>query len=89
MKILNNELFDEVLEAAIVSSRRRMNYDLRTQVSDRDPLWHDSSQRMLNVMMQGRMVQSSLKPKTGRMTRLRQRSSCKFRQGRFYNLDKN
>ena len=56
MKILNNELFDEVLEAAIVSSRRRMNYDLRTQVSDRDPLWHDSSQRMLNVMMKDTVI---------------------------------
>ena len=78
MKILNNELFNEVLEAAIVSSRRRMHYDLRTQASDNSPLWRDCSQRMLNVMMKGRTEQSSLKPKTGRMIPLKQRSSYKL-----------
>ncbi len=56
MKILNTELFNEVLEAAIVSSRRRMNYDLRTQATDSDPLWRDGSQRMLNVMMKDTVI---------------------------------
>lgn len=77
MEILDSELFTKVQNDALAFPRRRMNYDLRTQATDSDPLWRDSSQRMLNVMMKGRMVQSSLKPKTGRMTRLRQRSFCK------------
>jgi len=56
MKMLNNELFNEVLEAAVASPRLRMHYDLRTQASDSDPLWRDSSQRMLNVMMKDTVI---------------------------------
>lgn len=56
MKILNNELFNKVLEAAVASPRRRMHYDLRTQASDSDPLWRDGSQRMLNVMMKDTVI---------------------------------
>lgn len=67
MEILDSELFNKIQDEAEDSSRLRMHYDLRTQTTDKDPLWRDSSQRMLNVMMKGRMVQSSLKLKTGRM----------------------
>lgn len=56
MKTLDNNLFNIVEKEAEVSPRRRMNYDLRTQASDRDPLWHDSSQRMLNVMMKDTVI---------------------------------
>jgi hypothetical protein len=33
-----------------------MNYDLRTQAMDEDPLWSDMSQRMLNVMMKDTVI---------------------------------
>ena len=56
--ILDNKLFDEILEKAQSSPRRRMNYDLRTQaripgltVEDVADGWADMSQRMLNVLM--------------------------------------
>lgn len=44
-KKLINDLFDK----AIVSDRRRMNYDLRTSASD-------NSQRMLNALLPGTVV---------------------------------
>lgn len=56
--ILDNKLFDEILEKAQSSSRRRMNFDLRTQAripglaeDDVADGWADMSQRMLNVLM--------------------------------------
>ena len=55
-KRLDNILFDKVLDEAVSSPRRRMHYDLRTQASDSDPLWRDSSQRMLNVMMKDTVI---------------------------------
>lgn len=56
MEILSTELFDIIQAQAQASSRRRMHYDLRTvaslQRSGIEPsIWHDQSQRMLNVMM--------------------------------------
>lgn len=56
MKILNTALFDKIKEDAILSPRRRMNYDLRTQAMDEDLSWKDSSQRMLNVMMKDTVI---------------------------------
>ena len=56
--ILDNKLFDEILEKAQSSPRRRMNFDLRTQAripglaaDDVADGWADMSQRMLNVLM--------------------------------------
>ena len=56
--ILDNKLFDEILEKAQSSPRRRMNFDLRTQAmipglagEDVADGWADMSQRMLNVLM--------------------------------------
>lgn len=56
--ILDNKLFDEILEKAQSSPRRRMNFDLRTQAripglagEDVADGWTDMSQRMLNVLM--------------------------------------
>lgn len=56
--ILDNKLFDDILEKAQSSPRRRMNYDLRTQAKipglaggDVADGWADMSQRMLNVLM--------------------------------------
>ena len=56
--ILDNKLFDEILEKAQSSPRRRMNFDLRTQAripglagGDVADGWTDMSQRMLNVLM--------------------------------------
>lgn len=46
---LDNELFDRILTQAKASSRRRMNYDLRTSSGD-------SSQRMLNVLMSDTVI---------------------------------
>ena len=56
MEKIDNKLFDRVREEAESSPRRRMNYDLRTQATDSDPLWRDSSQRMLNVMMKDTVI---------------------------------
>lgn len=78
MERLDSELFTKVQNDALAFLRRRMHYDLRTQASDSDPLWRDSSQRMQNVMMKWRMVQLSLKPKTAHTILLRLRSSCKL-----------
>lgn len=53
--ILDNNLFNEILEKAKSSPRRRMNYDLRTQADVPAGIgsleWADQSQRMLNVLM--------------------------------------
>ena len=56
MNELNFQLFDSIEEEAIASPRHRMNYDLRTQAMDENPLWKDSSQRMLNVMMRNTVI---------------------------------
>ena len=53
--ILDNKLFDEILLRAQESSRRRMNFDLRTQAQPPVGIcgseWKDQSQRMLNALM--------------------------------------
>ena len=54
MKILDNVVFNSVQEEAAASPRRRMHYDLRTQVEE--PEWQDTSQRMLNVMMKDTVI---------------------------------
>ena len=61
--ILDNKLFDEILEQAQSSPRRRMNYDLRTQAKipglageDVADGWTDMSQRMLNVLMANTVI---------------------------------
>ena len=56
MKTLDFELFDKIEEEAKASPRHRMNYDLRTQATDEDSSWHDTSQRMLNVMMKNTVI---------------------------------
>ena len=50
---LDNILFDSILEDAIESPRKRMHYDLRTQIEQGITINgnQDMSQRMLNVMM--------------------------------------
>lgn len=53
--ILDNKLFDKILEKAQTSPRKRMNFDLRTQADSPVGIsaesWSDQSQRMLNVLM--------------------------------------
>lgn len=56
LKHLNKLLFDVIEKRALSSPRHRMNYDLRTQAMDEETLWHDSSQRMLNVMMKDTVI---------------------------------
>ena len=56
MKLLDFNLFNIIEVVAKTSPRHRMNYDLRTQVIDEDPGWHDTSQRMLNVMMKDTVI---------------------------------
>jgi len=56
MEKIDNKLFNRVRGEAEASPRQRMHYDLRTQASDSDPLWRDSSQRMLNVMMKDTVI---------------------------------
>ena len=46
---LDNNLFDSILPQALMSSRKRMHLDLRTQAFV--TRWEDMSQRMLNVLM--------------------------------------
>ena len=55
-KVLDSNLFDAIRAEAEVAPRRRMHYDLRTQAMDEDPVWRDTSQRMLNVMMKDTVV---------------------------------
>ena len=50
--LITNELMDRVAEEAKASPRLRMHYDLRTQAFEAGE-WHDTSQRMLNVLMPG------------------------------------
>lgn len=56
MRVIDEELLNEVLVQAKASPRLRMNFDLRTQAFDSDPDWKDTSQRMLNVMMKDTVV---------------------------------
>lgn len=61
MKKLDYELFDQVLEQATVNPRRRMHYDLRTQAAepkaaDGSASWHDTSMKMLNVLMHDTVI---------------------------------
>ncbi len=58
---LDNTLFSSVGDKAMKSPRRRMHYDLRTQAFE--PLtadgicnWHDTSMKMLNVMMKDTVI---------------------------------
>lgn len=58
---LDHELFDEVMPQAKVSPRRRMHYDLRTEAfepiaSDGSHSWHDTSMKMLNVLMRDTVI---------------------------------
>lgn len=55
--LLDNKFFDGIQEQAKNSSRRRMNYDLRTSAED-------SSQRMLNVLMSDTIVPIHRHPET-------------------------
>lgn len=64
MKTLDFELFDKIEEEAKASPRHRMNYDLRTQATDEDSSWHDTSQRMLNVMMKDTVIPVHRHPDT-------------------------
>lgn len=61
MKKLDFELFDEVTQCAAESPRRRMHYDLRTEAfepltEDGRPSWHDTSMKMLNVLMKDTVI---------------------------------
>ena len=69
--ILDNILFDEILEKAQSSPRRRMNFDLRTQakipglaMDDVTDEWTDQSQRMLNVLMSDTVIPIHRHPET-------------------------
>lgn len=58
---LDFELFDEVRARAEMSPRRRMHYDLRTEAfepseEDGKVHWHDTSMKMLNVMMKDTVI---------------------------------
>lgn len=64
MKKLNFELFDKIEREAKASPRHRMNYDLRTQATEKDSTWHDTSQRMLNVMMKDTVIPVHRHPET-------------------------
>ena len=50
---LDNTLFDKIQEQAEASPRKRMHYDLRTQIEPEVAAqgWEDTSQRILNVLM--------------------------------------
>ena len=54
MKRLDDCLFDAIAEKAEVSERKRMHYDLRTSVDEKD--WSDMSQRILNVLMKDTVI---------------------------------
>ena len=58
---LDDALFSEVGKKAKTSPRRRMHYDLRTQAfepiaADGSCSWHDTSMKMLNVMMKDTVI---------------------------------
>lgn len=74
---LDNALFDNTLQQALASPRRRMHFDLRTQAEvpgragqDRtglagdDAEWQDMSQRMLNVLMPETVIPIHRHPET-------------------------
>lgn len=69
---LNNTLFDNILQQALASPRRRMHFDLRTQAEmpgragqdGDDAEWQDMSQRMLNVMMPETVIPIHRHPET-------------------------
>lgn len=61
MTRLDYELFDEVMPQAETSPRRRMHYDLRTEAFeplalDGSHTWHDTSMKMLNVLMKDTVI---------------------------------
>ena len=63
---LDKYLFDQILDLAEASPRKRMHYDLRTQ-SDPDVSsveWRDSSQRILNVLMPETVIPIHKHPET-------------------------
>ena len=52
---IDDKLFDQILELAKESPRKRMHYDMRTQAMEnaasKSDSWFDNSQRILNVML--------------------------------------
>lgn len=54
---INKELIKDLFDKALVSDRKRMNYDLRTSSAD-------GSQRMLNALMPGTVVPIHRHPKS-------------------------
>ena len=54
---IDKELINDLLDKAVVSERKRMNYDLRTSASD-------NSQRMLNALLPGTIVPIHRHPKS-------------------------
>lgn len=74
---LDNKLFDNILQQALASPRRRMHFDLRTQaevpgrvgqdgtgLAGDDAEWQDMSQRMLNVLMPETVIPIHRHPET-------------------------
>ena len=74
---LDNTLFDNILQQALASPRRRMHFDLRTQaemlgragqdgtgLAGDDAEWQDMSQRMLNVLMPETVIPIHRHPET-------------------------
>lgn len=76
---LDNTLFDNILQQALASPRKRMHFDLRTQTEmpgraghdekgqaryDGDVDWQDMSQRMLNVLMPETVIPIHRHPET-------------------------
>lgn len=59
---LDNALFDNTLQQALASPRRRMHFDLRTQAFEEG--WQDMSQRMLNVLMPETVIPIHRHPET-------------------------
>ena len=59
---LDNKLFDNILQQALESPRRRMHFDLRTQAFEEG--WQDMSQRMLNVLMPETVIPIHRHPET-------------------------
>ena len=68
---LDNQLFDNILENAFASPRKRMHFDLRTQIGMPDQAvhddgeeWKDMSQRMLNILMPETVIPIHRHPET-------------------------
>ena len=53
--LIDDKLFNEILPQAEASPRGRIHYDLRTQAFESGE-WHDTSQRMLNVLTPGTII---------------------------------